>query len=469
MIDRLITACESHLAARAITAPLMVVRGDGALVSSALVRERPIETILSGPAASAAGAAWLTGLDTALVSDIGGTTTDICLLRDGKPAIDPDGARVGDWRTMVEAVAMRTTGLGGDSEVQVGDGLDGAITLGPRRVLPLALAATHFPKIVHAMLDDALSRIPAPDEAWQLAVPLFTTLPADLAPDSRDAQLARRLVDGPERVSALLRSRIDAPALTRLVRRGLVQVTGPTPSDASHVLGLQSGWDASASDKALTLLARRRTGSGQPLARDARAMAQRIVDQLTAQSATCLLEAAFADDARDWPLAPDTLARHPLMQAGLDRAPGLVRIEARLGVPVIALGASAGCYYSAVGRRLDCEAVVPEHAGVANAVGAVVGQVSMSVESVITFPAPGEIIAHLEAGPARCTEPEAALFLLEADLTRRATDRATRAGLDTPRITVEREDTGAQIEGRDMPVEIRLRVTASGRPRLGTS
>ena len=49
--------------------------------------------------------------------DIGGTTTDITLLKQGCPAIDPMGAQVVPYRTMVEAVAMRTTGLGGDSEV----------------------------------------------------------------------------------------------------------------------------------------------------------------------------------------------------------------------------------------------------------------------------------------------------------------------------------------------------------------
>ncbi len=61
MIDRLVAACEWHLEAVGITAPLMVVRGDGALISAAMVRERPIETILSGPAASIVGARWLTG------------------------------------------------------------------------------------------------------------------------------------------------------------------------------------------------------------------------------------------------------------------------------------------------------------------------------------------------------------------------------------------------------------------------
>ncbi len=97
----------------------MVVRGDGALIGAAQVRERPIETILSGPAASVVGARWLTGARNALVSDIGGTTTDVALLKDGLPEIDPQGALVGGYRTMVEAVAMRTTGLGGDSQVHL--------------------------------------------------------------------------------------------------------------------------------------------------------------------------------------------------------------------------------------------------------------------------------------------------------------------------------------------------------------
>ena len=115
MIARLINEAEGKLAELGVTAPLMVVRGDGALISADQARESPIETILSGPAASIVGASWMTGAQEALVSDIGGTTTDVAVLRGGKPMIDPAGAQVGPWRTMVEAVAMRTSGLGGDS------------------------------------------------------------------------------------------------------------------------------------------------------------------------------------------------------------------------------------------------------------------------------------------------------------------------------------------------------------------
>ncbi|KKL21862.1 hypothetical protein LCGC14_2441210, partial [marine sediment metagenome] len=61
MIDRLIGRAEAQLRALGIDAPMMVVRGDGALMSSAQARQRPIETILSGPAASLVGARWLTG------------------------------------------------------------------------------------------------------------------------------------------------------------------------------------------------------------------------------------------------------------------------------------------------------------------------------------------------------------------------------------------------------------------------
>ena len=107
-----------------------------------MAKRRPIETILSGPAASIVGARWMTGLDHALVSDIGGTTTDIALLRNGLPEIDPAGAQVGPYRTMVEAVAMRTMGLGGDSEVHfILHGLAGGIFLGPKRILPVSLIA----------------------------------------------------------------------------------------------------------------------------------------------------------------------------------------------------------------------------------------------------------------------------------------------------------------------------------------
>ena len=463
MIDRLITACETHLAAVGIPARLMVVRGDGALVSAEIAREKPIETILSGPAASIAGARWLSGETDALVSDIGGTTTDVCLLRDGRPKIDPQGARVGPYRTMVEAVAMRTTGLGGDSEVHVREGLEGGLMLGPRRLMPIALAAAQYPDLVHQTLDRGLAQdIPASDSG-QFAIPLWTQMPQGL--DPREAVVAGRLADGPLRVGHAVQSRMENPALGRLVSRGLVILAGVTPSDASHALGLTDAWDGDASYKALTLFARRRTGAGTQVAESAEVLARAIIDRLTAQTVDCLLQAGFAEDHRDW-ADPVGLAQHPLAMAGLDRHRDVVNVQMSLGVPVIGLGASAATYYAAVGDRLGTRMIVPAHAGVANAIGAVVGQVRMAAIGTVSGTGEGVFAAHLPDGPQQFSDRDAALTAMEGALRVQAEAKVRAAGVEEIRYTVSRDVAEIDVEGRAMFLEATIRVEASGRPRI---
>lgn len=463
MIDRLVAACERHLAAAGIAAPLMVVRGDGALISSAMVRERPIETILSGPAASIVGARWLTGAQDALVSDIGGTTTDIALLKGGLPEIDPEGAEVGGFRTMVEAVAMRTWGLGGDSEVHLQTaGLTGGLRLGPRRLMPVSLLATEAGEMVHAALDRALATETAGEFDGRFVVPMGGQAGGL---NAREASVLARITR-PMPMAQALTTRIEVAALERLVARGLVMISGVTPSDASHVLGRLDAWDGAAAEKALTLIARRRTGAGDRFAPDAATLAQAIVDQLTAQTADCLLEAAFAEDPAFAGQSPAALARHPLLAAGLRGHSGVVALSARLAVPVIGLGASAPAYYGAVGEKLRCETILPEHAGVANAIGAVVGQVSQRATGLVSSPGEGRFVAHLPEGLQTFTSQDAALDALEAALRADAGRRARAAGAEDLHITARRDIRAAEVEGRAMFIEATVTVTASGRPRV---
>ena len=466
MIDRLISACEAHLDRVGIHAPLMVVRGDGALVSTALARERPIETILSGPAASIEGARWLTGETEALVADIGGTTTDVALLRDGRPEIDPMGARVGPFRTMVEAVAMRTTGLGGDSEVHRLDGLTGGLHLGPRRLMPVALAAVLHPDLVHDALDRALTAEAPGEHEGRFVLPMWHG-DAPEADGPRQALVIARLAQGAARLGAVVQNRLEEVALAKLVSQGAAMIAGVTPSDAAHVLGRLDSWDADAATKALTLFARRRNGRGERISAGPEPMAQTIIDQVTAQTVDCLLEAAFSEDTRDWHgETPEALARHVLLTAGLDQHRGVVRLQASLGVPVIGLGASAPSYYGAVGERLGTRMVLPEHAGVANAIGAVVGQVAMWAEGLVTSPGPGAFVAHLPEGPARFPDAPAAIAALEAALSAEASAQARAVGVGEMRLRTERDLKEASVEGQPMFIEARLRVTATGRPRI---
>lgn len=467
MIDRLVAACERHLAQAGITAPLMVVRGDGALISAAMVRERPIETILSGPAASIVGARWLTGASDALVSDIGGTTTDIALLKDGLPEIDPEGAQVGGFRTMVEAVAMRTWGLGGDSEVHLlTTGLKGGLRLGPRRLMPVSLLAVEAAEMVHATLDRALSTETAGEYDGRFVVPMGGLAGGQTGGlSAREAAVLARIT-APMPLASALTSRIEVAALERLVARGLVMIAGVTPSDASHVLGRLDAWDGNAATKALTLLARRRTGAGDRFAPDGATLAQAIVDQLTAQTVDCLLEAAFAEDPAFAGQDAGALARHPLMTAGLRGHSGVVALSARLAVPVIGLGASAPSYYGAVGQRLGCETILPEHAGVANAIGAVVGQVSQRATGLVSSPGEGRFVAHLPGGLQTFTSRDTALDAMETALRAEAETRARSAGAEDLHTTAYRDIREAEVEGRAMFIEAMISVTASGRPRV---
>jgi N-methylhydantoinase A/oxoprolinase/acetone carboxylase beta subunit len=463
LIDGLIGSVQGWMAAQGIAAPLMVVRGDGALIAAAMARERPIETILSGPAASIVGARWLTRARDALVSDVGGTTTDVAVLEGGLPRIDPAGARVGPFRTMVEAVAMRTTGLGGDSEVHpVTEGLAGGVRLGPRRLIPVSLLAVEHGGMVHAALDRALAAEAVGEHDGRFAVPMPGD-PAGLS--AREAALLARIA-GPVPVAEVLRSRLEGAALDRLVARGLVALAGATPSDAAHVDGRLAAWDGAAAAKAMALLARRRAGSGERLAPDAAGMAALVIAELEARTAACLLEAAFAHDARFAGGTPEALAAHPLMQAGLDGHRGAVALTAGLGLPVVGLGASAPAYYGAVGRRLGCEMILPADAGVANAIGAVAGQVVQRVTGLVTSPAEGRFVLHLPEGVRVTGDRRAALAELEAVLSDAARARALAAGAAEVALRVEREIREAEIEGRRVFVEARMTAVAQGRPRV---
>lgn len=118
-----------------IRAPIMVVRGDGSLMRADYAIERPVETVLSGPAASVIGARFLSGRGDCIVVDMGGTTTDIACLQSGKCAVSNEGARLAGWRTRVRALEICTFGLGGDSEICMQ--AEEKVKIGPHRVVPL--------------------------------------------------------------------------------------------------------------------------------------------------------------------------------------------------------------------------------------------------------------------------------------------------------------------------------------------
>jgi len=465
MIDRLVNATEGFLARRGIVAPLMVVRGDGALITAEFARARPIETILSGPAASLVGARYMTGIDDAVVSDIGGTTTDIAVLDGGRLRLDPEGATVGGMRTMVEAVAMRTFGLGGDSEVSLHErSLTSTIVLGPRRLVPLALAAVKHDHAIYKGLNRQLlspntSRL---DGRFALRTGVPERLAAGLT--VTEARLYADISAIPAALDRLLVSTSQIATLNRLVARGLVHIAGFTPSDAAHVLGRQANWDPAAARLGAELFSRKRDGQGHHVAKDAEAFSEMVLTAVTRRSAEAILETVFAEDGLDGGVS----VANPLVQRAVGRRGGMARLSIVLDRPVIGLGASASLHYAGLPRLIGNDCIIAEHADVANALGAVVGQVRMSAEARVSQPENG--LFRLNSGQRLDdydTEDEA-MAAAEAHIRALAAGLAERAGTDQARIEISRDMRVATIEGERSFVEAIVVATATGRPRIAS-
>ncbi len=479
-VKTLIDSVQRTLAQRHIDAPLMIVKGDGSLINVASALQRPVSTVLSGPAASVLGACALSGLQNAIVADMGGTTTDIAVVRGGLPALSFDGAMVGNWRPMIEAVKVYAIGLGGDSEVRLqgGEGL----TIGPRRVLPLSLLVHQHPQFL-AALQRQQSEIP---HASQMR--FAQALSADPAHLGRlnDSEMRawERLCKGPVDLEAAnINDRDLARAVARLERKGLAIYTGFTPSDAAHVLGMSDHWNAEAAICAARIWARQMRhmyGLGKWPLGNAVAPARDVVAKVTDTICQKLIEAGLNDagqmnEANAGKVAtlltamalgrnasgPATAAKP--VDAGVQHP--VFALQFSPDLPLVGVGAPAGSYYPAVALGLGVQLVVPPHAHVANAVGAVLGQVAQRVHITVTQPVRGIFKVFTPSGPVDFRVLDEALAHARALAADEARARALAAGAAAVELSFGQLDNRVEndIDG-DVFFESTVSVTASGPP-----
>jgi len=459
-LESLIDHVQQVLKQRGIHATLMVVRSDGSLMNAKAARQRPIETLLSGPAASVSGARYLARLDEAIVVDMGGTTTDTAIIKAGRVQTCDEGACVGGHLTHVKALDMRTLGLGGDSHITC---KNRELRIGPRRVAPLCWLASRsdsWPAAI-AWLDRSVDKNDSSSGGMDMMSLNVLETPLEL--DEIETRIMEQLRCGPLSLDELSQ-RVGATAwqllpLERLEENHIIQRCGLTPTDVLHATGQISLWDAEAARLACSIYSRLLGVSPE-------AMTARILRQVVRNMAVELLKVQLAGE-----VDPDGLEHSPTAMAMvnnlLDGGEDGYTMSVKLHRPIVGIGAPVHFFLPQAALLLGTEAVVPPNADVANAIGAVTSCVSVH-QRVEIRPNDSEKFAinGLEGTPTYADLEEATRYATE-ELRRSVLHHARLSGTDATTVEITVDDRSAPLsDGSSYFLGRRIEARVTGRPRI---
>jgi N-methylhydantoinase A/oxoprolinase/acetone carboxylase beta subunit len=459
ILQNFIQSMHSALIARNIEAPLMIMRGDGALMNGQIASQKPVETVHSGPAASAIGARFLAQKENALVIDIGGTTTDLAIIDKGRINVSEKGTSVGEYSTAIRAARVRSIGLGGDSLLDIN--VEDHMLIGPARVVPLAYLAQqneHVARSVRTLATGGTNR-PSTDylHYWFL-----NREPGNTLENPRTQRLIEMLRTNPLPLPTILdRLEVMHPIQiggTALIREEIIGRAALTPTDLLHVTGEYTPWDREAAEIGARFFARLKQVSLDELDRLVKQMiAERIVEEVI----SFISEQPI--DRSGYISRPHALGEW-LVEENLYGENPYLGCNIHLKLPIIGIGAPAGIYLPAVADLLGTELILPEHFGVANAVGAVAGSVMSTYEAWVLPVMRGMNITgfYVQSGDERkrFARIEPAIQYAEDKLEGLARAEAQSSGAKDVVVEIEKLNEGAE--------SCRIRATAIGTPKLGS-
>ena len=434
-------AVRASLARIGLKAPLVIVRGDGSLMAEDCARSHPVETLLSGPAASVAGGLALTGERNCLFVDMGGTTSDVAIVRDGRPDMTTEGARVGGWQTGIRSILIHTVGLGGDSLIRHNQ--DNGLDIGPRRAAPLSWTTSRWPRVLPVLESIHLSyRRHTHSLAEFFYLVVDRPDPDDYLPE--EIAIEQALRGGPlslEQLAGAVGASIYTLRTERLEQQGRIMRCGLTPTDVMHLTDEFTGWNRRAAELGVDILAFQ-------LSIDRKELIARVRAQVKEELYLTLAEMLLTEETGLLAGTPEALphlravAREAFRQNLGEAKPNrLLDLSFRTSATLVGIGAPTHLFLPQVARALQTSCIIPPHAAVANAVGAVTGHV-VAVEEVLIKPEYGPAgidayfaFATLESSRFGCYED--ALAWAEAKVTEEALHTARARGATDPEVTVD--------------------------------
>lgn len=365
---------------RGLLIPPVIVRSDGTLMNEEMAEERPVETLLCGPAASIVGARYLADEKNALVVDMGGTTTDVAFIKDGEPLKVSDGIHIGSWETFVKGMFVDTFGLGGDTAVHY-DRL-GHLYLENYRIVPVSNFAQHYPEDVDKL--EGLLQEEKTDIFYLNEFLMLVKEPAwEETYTEQERKLCQILKDGP----LMLQEAADAVGndlynfhTERLEREGILIRAGFTPTDAMILKGDYPGIDTRAAALTAEYL-------GKAARTEAEEIPDRVYDLVKKRLYYNLVRIFLQNTRKDLKGKSLDSQMEALIEGAYRQASGKeageMSINFHTDFTLIGVGAPTGVFLKPVAKMLGTEAVIPKYGEVANAIGAVVGSVAAVLEGEI--------------------------------------------------------------------------------------
>jgi N-methylhydantoinase A/oxoprolinase/acetone carboxylase beta subunit len=452
VIGGFLDSMERSISSRQIDAGIFVFKGDGGLMSLETARQRPVEMVLSGPAASLMGGKALANVESCMVVDMGGTSTDIAVLDEGFPRLNNEGATVGEWRTRVKGIDIWTCGLGGDSIIRVDNHRN--VTIGPERVIPLAMASARYPHFTEKLARENELNLYLPNTSW---------IPEGLTAKERET-LEFINAGAPCTLYDAMKGCPDIPVveyvLDSLRSRGLVIRTGLTPTDLLHANGKYLAGDVLASRAGIALMAERMFMEPEELA-------QFLIEMTVTRVGEEILKKGLVDAGGD---LPDSKGFGMLLRAsaGSGRLGGIA-LKATPDRAIVGIGAPAIEFIKPLEGRMDCTVLVPEGYEVGNAVGAVCSLVTESVVVQVYLRDDKFLVFSPQSSPMQYAHLGEALSSARSSAEHYVRDRITGPSVENVKVRVEtfekRFSDGYGQESRFVNW-IDVRATASARPKL---
>ncbi len=459
VMHEFIEAVQDSLKDLGIRAPLMIVKGDGSLMPYNEAAQKPVETILSGPAASSIGGRFLSGQSGALIIDVGGTTTDMALIENSQIAISDEGARVGDIETAVKAAKIRTACVGCDSRISFISSHE--FQVGPDRVVPISRLAWLYPEVERELGSLSNKRSSALNiydiEYWHLSKQI--DLESNPLVDKKIRfDLIKLLQERPLSLTKILAKlnvhhpvQLDAETL---IKQGIVERVTLTPTDLLHANGQLNIWSADSARHVLDHVCKiYRWNKGdfvdQVLHRIVSTMVEEAVVFLARQDVTLRLPEEFDGNWGRW-----------FFEEGLAEKNNYLSVNISSRFPIIGIGAPANIFVKKVADILHTRFILPSHPHVANAVGAVAGSVIVEKEAIIYVQetkGKRAFIVRFEGETTSFKDSEDAFVYAEKMAVRAARFGANEAGAINPQVQVQRLTEGALQ---------RIQARAVGNPRL---